>query len=259
MTFNTRQIIRSGNAVTIGSWLALGSPAIAEILCKANYDWLCIDIEHTACSLETVEQLIRIIELSGKTPLVRLSSNDVVQIKRIMDSGAHGLIIPMVNSKEDVIRAYKSMHFSPRGYRGVGLARAQKYGPGFKEYHEWHKENAPLIIQIEHIDALDNLNEIFSCEEIDAYMIGPYDLSASMGIPGQFDHPDLLAALEKIKATAKIYNRTPGFHLVEPDEVELVSKIEEGYKFIAYSVDFRMIDVTARSALKHIQGRENLS
>lgn len=253
LTQGIREKIRSGSSTSIGSWLALGNEAIAEIFCKADYEWLCIDIEHTTCSLETTEKLIRVIDLSGKTPFVRLSSNDTVQIKRVMDSGAHGLIVPMVNSKEDVIKAYKAMHFPPTGIRGVGLARAQGYGPGFKSYHEQAKDNSTLIIQIEHVDALANLDEIFSCDEIDAYMIGPYDLSASMGIPGDFENPKLKEALEKIKSAAAKYNRTPGFHIVEPDTQELKAKIAEGYKFIAYSVDFRMIDHTARAAIQSVE------
>ena len=252
-----RENIRNGSELLLGSWLALGNEAIAEILCKANFEWLCIDIEHSTCSLETTERLVRVIDLSGKTALVRLSSNNAVQIKRVMDAGAHGLIVPMVNSKEDVLKAYKAMHFAPLGYRGVGLARAQGYGTKFKEYHAWNKTCPPLIIQIEHIDALDNLEEILACDEIDAYMIGPYDLSASMGIPGEFDNPKLIEALERIKAVAKKYNRTPGYHIVEPDTRELENKISEGYKFIAYSVDFRMIDVSARAAISSLPAGEN--
>ena len=253
MMQSIRDVISTGSRPVIGSWLALGNEAIAEILCKADYEWLCIDIEHTCCSLETTERLVRTIDLSGKKAFVRLSSNDTVQIKRVMDCGAHGLIVPMVNSKDDVLKAYRAMHFPPLGIRGVGLARAQKYGPGFNDYHESMTVDVPLVIQIEHKDALGNLEEIFSCSEIDAYIIGPYDLSASMGIPGQFEHPDLLQALNKIKDVANKYNKTPGFHIVEPDVDQLKTKIKEGYKLIAYSVDFRMIDATARLAFEEIQ------
>ncbi|MFT6069507.1 MAG: 2-dehydro-3-deoxyglucarate aldolase [Bacteriovoracaceae bacterium] len=256
MPKNIRELIRKGDTPAIGTWLSLGNEAIAEIFCNAGFSWICIDIEHSPCSLETTERLIRTIDLAGKAPLVRLSSNDPVQIKRVLDSGAHGLIVPMVNSKEDVLRAYQSMHFPPLGNRGVGLARAQGYGPRFKDYHSWHKDNAPLIIQIEHIDALENLDDIFSCKEVDAYMVGPYDLSASMGIPGQFDHPDLLVALEKIKDTAKKYNVSPGIHIVEPNKAELKDRISEGYTFIAYSVDFRILDHSAREALNSIETNE---
>lgn len=228
--------------VQLGTWLTIPSPAIAEIVCRANFDWVVIDMEHSAMSTSEAEQLIRVIDLSQKVPLVRLSNNDEVLIKKVMDAGAHGIIVPMVNSLSDVIAAYQSMHYPPRGKRGVGLARAQDYGANFLGYWNWVAEESILVIQIEHKNALDNLDEIFSSGKIDGYIIGPYDLSASLGIPGQFDHPELKKALRLIEDKADQYEVAKGIHIVEMDEEQLKNRITEGYKIIAYGVDFRVLE-----------------
>ena len=120
--------------VTIGSWITLGHPSVAEIMAKAGFDWLTVDMEHSAITLHQAQQLIQVIELSGVVPLVRVGENDPNLIKRVMDAGAHGVIVPMVNSKEDAEKAVRSVKYPPRGFRGVGLARAQKYGADFEGF-----------------------------------------------------------------------------------------------------------------------------
>ena len=123
--------------ITIGSWITIGNTAVAEILAKAGFDWLVVDIEHSTISIDTVGDLIRVIDLAGVTPLVRLTSNDPNLIKRVMDAGAHGIIVPMVNSEKDAMDAVAATRYPPIGIRGVGLARAQGYGVSFTDYFEW--------------------------------------------------------------------------------------------------------------------------
>lgn len=235
--------------VQLGTWLTIPSSAVAEIICQAGFDWVAIDMEHSSMTTSDAEQLIRVIDLSGKTPLVRLSSNDEVLIKKVMDAGAHGIIVPMTNSLKDVNHAYESMHYPPLGKRGVGLARAQNYGASFKDYWKWVANESILIVQIEHKDAVANLDEIFSSGKIDGYIIGPYDLSASLGIPGQFDHPDLQRALKHIEDKADEYKIPKGIHIVEMDQNLLKDKMDLGYKVIAYGVDFRVLDVSFKKAM----------
>jgi 2-keto-3-deoxy-L-rhamnonate aldolase RhmA len=232
---------------SIGSWLTLGNTGIAEIMANAGYDWLVVDLEHSVISIETAGDLIRVIDLCGVAPLVRLTSNDPDQIKRVMDAGAHGIVVPMVNSPEDAVRAVSSVHYAPSGTRGVGLARAQKYGVGFKEYLDWQKDSAVVIVQIEHRDALENLESIFSVPGVDGFIIGPYDLSCSMGIPGEFEKPEFKDALNTILETGKRSGLPAGIHIVEPDLEYLARAVADGYRFIAYSVDIRLLDVGARS------------
>ena len=238
--------------LTIGSWITLAHPAIAEIMSKSGFDWLVVDLEHSVITIREAEELIRVIDLAGSVPLVRLTSNNPDQIKRVMDAGSKGLIVPMVNSEDDATRAIESMRYPNNGKRGIGLARAQGYGASFQDYLEWQNNKPVVIVQIEHIDAVNNLEEIFSVEGVDGYIIGPYDLTGSMGIPGEFSHPDFIIAMERIKNVAHDMNVTGGIHVIEPDIGQLKNRIDEGYCFIAYSLDIRMLDSTCRSALKSI-------
>jgi 2-dehydro-3-deoxyglucarate aldolase len=230
------------NQIILGTWLTIPSTSIAEIICQSGFDWCAIDMEHSCMTLNQCEDLIRVIELSNVSPFVRLSNNDFVQIKRVMDAGAHGIIVPMVNSLADVKLAHQAMHYPPVGNRGVGLARAQKYGANFKGYWEWQLNEAVLIIQIEHKNSLSNLDEIFSSGLIDGYIIGPYDLSASLGVPGEFDHNLVKDALALVEEKAELYQIKKGIHLVEMDSESLKAKINSGYKVIAYGVDFRVLE-----------------
>ena len=223
---------------TIGTWLQIPNSASAEILASSNdFDWVCIDMEHAPTSFESCENMIRSIEFAGSLPLVRLTSNSEASIKRVMDSGAKGIIVPMVKSKECILSAFNSMHYPPLGTRGVGLARAQNWGLSFEDYIDNTEKNCLLVPQIEHIDAVNNIDEIFSSNMADAYIIGPYDLSASLGEPGNFDSKEFLSALDTVRDSAQKHNIPHGFHSVEPDKDKLKERIKEGYDFIAYSTD----------------------
>ena len=238
-----------GTTVSIGSWLTIGHPAVAEILCNCGFDWLVIDLEHTTIGMDKCGELIRIIDLCGSLPLVRLTSNDLNQIKRVMDAGAHGVIVPSVNSVADAEAAVSATRYHPQGTRGVGLGRAQKYGVEFRKYFEWQKSEPIVLVQIEHISAVDQVEEIFSDDGVDGFIIGPYDLSCSMGIPGQFEHAEFLATIEKIRKAGNKMKCHPGIHVVEPDPEDLNKAIKAGYQLIAYGVDMRMLDVCARNGI----------
>ena len=226
----------------LGTWLTLPATSIAEMACRAGFDWLAVDLEHRPMTLDQAQEIIRVIDLMGKTPLVRITNNDENLIKRVMDSGAHGIIVPMVNSLKDVKNAHAAIHYPPVGRRGVGLARAQQFGANFEGHWKWLAEEAILIVQIEHKNALENLDDIFGSGLIDGYIIGPYDLSASLGVPGQFTHPDVLSALTKIEQKADEYKIAKGIHIVEMDEKALKERLDLNYQIIAYGVDFRVLE-----------------
>jgi len=236
----------SKQELSIGSWITLAHPAIAEIMSNAGFDWLVVDLEHSVISLREAEELIRTIELSGVVPLVRLTSNNPDQIKRVMDAGAHGIIVPMVNSVESAMKAVNHVKYPNVGVRSFGLARAQKYGVEFHEYMNWQQDNTVVIVQIEHIKAVRKVRDILNVDGVDGFIIGPYDLSGSMGIPGQFDHPDFLKAIKTITKAAKELQKPGGIHVVEPNPEELSNAIDQGHNFIAYSVDIRMLDNMCR-------------
>lgn len=231
----------SQNQLTIGTWLTLPSASIAEILSQKKFDWITVDLEHSSIGNEKMEDLIRVIDNNNSIPLVRLTSNNPDQIKRAMDCGAKGIIIPMIKNVSDIKNAINALYYPPKGKRSVGLARAQAYGEKFNEYISSEKNNL-LIIQVEHIDCVKNLDKILSFKEIDSFIIGPYDLSASMGIPGDFKNRKFINILNKIKKVAKSKKRSYGYHIIEPNPEELNQKIKEGYKFLAYSIDTRVIN-----------------
>ena len=241
--------------ILIGSWVTIGSPAVAEIMAGCNFNWLAIDLEHSSISLAMAENMIRVIELNGVAPLVRLSSNNYVQIKRVMDAGAHGIIVPMIKTEADVKAAIDAVKYPPEGSRSVGLARAQGFGNNFERYWKWQRDHAVVVAQIEHEDAVKNINEIFSVKGLNGYILGPYDLSASLGVPGDFDSGIYKSAVDRIEDAAKDHDVPGGVHIIEPDEKALLNCIKSGNKFIAYSIDFKMIDKTCRDALAKIEAR----
>jgi len=225
------------NKLVLGSWLALAHPSIAEIMAKAGFDFIVIDMEHSGIGIADAQLMIQIIELSGSTPLVRVPSNDEVIIKRVMDAGSHGVVVPMVNSKADAEKAVASVRYPLKGKRGVGLARAQGYGSDFEGYIKTAENETLVVAQIEHRDAVEHIEEILSVDGIDAVIIGPYDMSGSYGIPGRFDDKIMIDAQAKVLKAAIKAGKPAGTHIVKPDIAKCRERIKEGYKFIAYGVD----------------------
>jgi len=248
----------ANNILTVGSWITLAHPAIAEIMAKAGFDWLVVDLEHSVITIREAEELIRIIGLSRVTPLARLSANDPVQIKRVMDAGAHGIIVPMVNSRQDASRAVEALAYPPRGKRGVGLARAQGYGTRFGEYQTWLEQESIVIVLVEHIKAVENLANILSVEGVDGFIVGPYDLSGSLGVPGQFEHPAMVEALQEILRVASGRKVVAGYHVVPPQPDLVIQKVHEGYRFVAYGVDMLFLGEMCRSGLRKIRETQTI-
>jgi 2-keto-3-deoxy-L-rhamnonate aldolase RhmA len=238
---------------TIGSWITLAHPAIAEIMAGAGFEWLVVDLEHSAITLGEAAELIRVIDLCGVAPLVRVAANEQVQIKRVMDAGAHGVIVPMVNSAMEAEQAVAAVRYPPQGRRGVGLSRAQGYGTTFERYRDWVSRESIVIVQVEHILAVDNLAAILAVAGVDGFIVGPYDLSGSLGLPGEFEHPRLAEALNEIRRVAGQTETAAGYHVVQPQPDQVRQKIGEGYSFIAYSVDFLFLGEMCRQGLNAIR------
>jgi len=220
----------------LGSWMQLPNASVAEIMGKAGYDWIVVDLEHGSFNIETLVNVNRAIELGGAAPFVRLPNIDPKTIKDSLEAGARGLIFPMVESLEQLENAINWSLYPPLGTRGVGYSRANLFGKQFDEYYQ-NSSELVFVAQIEHINAVKNLGSILTAKHLDAIIVGPYDLSASMNLTAQFDHPEFKAAIESIKSQAVANNIPLGMHVVQPDSSELQSKIDEGYQFIAYSLD----------------------
>ena len=241
--------------LTIGSWITLGHPSIAEIMASAGFDWLVLDMEHSVLELSEIQTLIQVLDGKQCPSIVRLTSNHPDQIKRVMDAGATGVMVPMVKSAEDARAAVQSVYYPPRGQRGVGLARAQGYGSSFQKYRSWLEENAVIVAMIEHVDAVNSIDEILAVDGIDAYIIGPYDLSGSMGRPGDLDHPDVQSAIARVLEAGHRSGKPGGIHVIEPNQDELQRRITAGFNFLGYGLDIRILDSVCRSHMKAIRER----
>lgn len=239
--------------LTIGSWVTLGHPSIAEIMASAGFDWLVLDMEHSVLELSEVQAIIQVLDAKQCPAIVRLTSNHPDQIKRVMDAGATGVMVPMIKSAADAKAAVDGMYYPPRGQRGVGLARAQGYGASFPAYRAWLEDNAVIVVMIEHVDAVQAIDEILAVPGIDAYIIGPYDLSGSMGRPGDLNHPDVQAAIAQVLEAGRRAGKPGGIHVIEPDPQALQQRIAAGFNFLGYALDIRILDSICRSHLQSIR------
>lgn len=225
------------NKPSLGGWVMTSSVTCAEIMAQAGFDWVCVDAEHSPVNYETVQNMFIAIERHGAEPFVRIPENDETVFKKYLDMGAKGIIVPMVNSVQDVEKAIAYAHYSPQGVRSFALPRANGYGAFAEEYFYNANENLFLGIMIEHINALKNLDEIFSNKRVDAVFVGPYDLSGSMNIPGQFDNMEFKQALNLIHSKAQKYGVTMGIHEISPTVQNIQEYINDGYLFIACGID----------------------
>lgn len=234
--------------VSVGTWMSIGHVSIAEILASAGFEWVVVETEHTAIDVSEVLRLIIAIEAGGSIPLVRLAGIDPLQAKAVMDSGAAGVIVPMITSKVEAEAAVRSVKYPPLGARGVGVARAHGYGAHFDEYLRTANDETIVVAQIEHIDAVRRIDEILSVTGLDATFIGPYDLSASMGLAGQLDHPDVVAAMRRVLRATRAKGVAPGIHIVRAATAaeELLARVDEGYRFIAVGSDLFLLGHTVR-------------
>ncbi|MFZ5947126.1 MAG: HpcH/HpaI aldolase family protein [Stygiobacter sp.] len=237
---------------TLGSWVTINHPSIIEIMSNKGFEWLVLDIEHSSFDFEDIKNLIAHIQNNNMAALVRVYANDEVVIKRVMDAGADGIIVPMIKSNKDIEKVKDFLYYPPLGKRGVGLNRAQKYGEGFDEYKKWLNESAVFIAQIEHIESIKNIDEILSNEIVDGLIVGPYDLSASMGFPGEYNRQDVKNALDKFEEAGKKSNKAIGFHVVPPKSELILEKYKLGYNFIAFSLDFYFLSDVIKTEMKKI-------
>ncbi|TGM94162.1 2,4-dihydroxyhept-2-ene-1,7-dioic acid aldolase [Leptospira levettii] len=237
---------------TVGTWMQIPNPIIAEILAANGFDWIAVDLEHGSYSLSQLPDIFRAISLHNSLPMARVAQNHPKDIKQALDAGARGVIVPMIESKQAVVDFVKWSSYPPEGTRGVGYSQANLYGNSFSKYINEINTDLVRVIQIENINALREIDEIFSVPGIDAAMIGPYDLSGSMNLTGKFDHPEFLEVVRKFQEAAAKSKLPLGTHLISPDPEKLDMEIQSGKKFIAYSTDAVMLNEKSKLNLKGI-------
>ncbi len=239
-SFRTR--LRAGELVA-GTMVTLPSPAVAEIFADAGFDWLFVDAEHGPFETHDIALLLQVVG-DRVACIVRVTKLDEGLIKKSLDLGAAGVIIPQVNTVQQAELAVRYSRYSPLGARGVGLARAHGYGMKFKQYVENANDEVSVIVQAEHIEAVENIEAIVQVAGIDAVLIGPYDLSASMGKMGQIDDPAVTNAIDHVTKTCQQAGVRLGIFGVTVDAVK--PYMESGYTFIVAGVDTLMLGQAAQ-------------
>jgi 2-dehydro-3-deoxyglucarate aldolase len=225
-----------GGGQSIGTWMQIPHASIAEILGRAGYDWVAVDLEHGSIAAHQLPDLFRALELGGTLPLARLAQGQGKDCKQALDAGAGGVIVPMVESAAQLVAIRDACRWPPAGKRGVGFSRANLFGLEFEAYKS--EAQAPLLVaMIEHVKAVKDVEAIGSVEGLDAILVGPYDLSASMGLTGQFDATEFVQAIETIKIATQRLGLPCGVHVVSPSVRDLQDRLAQGFRFIAYGTD----------------------
>jgi 4-hydroxy-2-oxoheptanedioate aldolase len=227
---------------SVGTWLAVPSPESAEFVATLGFDWLVADTEHNPIDIRTLSQMFGAIAASGVAPMVRIPWNTPENFKRVLDAGAWGIVVPMVNSKEEAERAVEATYFPPKGNRSVGGGMtALRFGTTGGDYLRHADEEILLVLQIEHVKAVERCDEILSVPGVAACFIGPNDMAASMGIglgvPLESDHPRLVEAIAHVQKTAKACGVAPGIHCSDSKGVN--RRIGEGFQFLAMASELR--------------------
>jgi len=228
----------------------VGTQAIAEIFARAGFDWVCVDLEHGAIDLETMTNIFRTLDAFDCVPVVRLPLNDPVWIHRSLDAGARGMIIPMVKTADEAEAAIREAKYPPRGARGYGYSRANMHGMDFTQYIASANDEIAMVSRSSTMDAIANLNGIIQTPGVDGLFIGPLDLSGSMGITGQLDHPQMVQALDCYRHACSDSKVSAGMHIVRPNPENIRAAIDQGYTLIALGLDNVFLDDASRTCLK---------
>jgi len=218
-------------------WTSLAHPQVTEMLLRSGVDWLGIDIEHSTISQEQSQRLIAACHANEVSCLPRVASHNPEAIRRLLDSGADGVIVPTVETVEQVKKIIEWTKYPPTGKRGFGVARAQGYGHDFENYTTGWNKSSVLVIQIETIFGVEHLEELIEFEEVDGVMVGPYDLSGSLGVPGQINHDLVNNAIAHVIDTCKHYGKSCGVHEVDPTTESVQASFNAGSTFVVLASD----------------------
>jgi 2-dehydro-3-deoxyglucarate aldolase/4-hydroxy-2-oxoheptanedioate aldolase len=225
----------------IGSFVTLPALEVVEVMGAAGVDWLIIDCEHAPLDAFWAQRLLQAARVPG---VIRVADGHEPTLKRALDTGAAGVVVPMVNTAQQARAIVSHCKYPPLGTRGVGIVRAQGYGLGFQEYVARANESTAVIVQIEHITAVENIDAIVAVPGVDAAFVGPYDLSGSMGRLGQVDHIDVLAAIEGVRLACERAGMPLGIYAGSAAAAR--PYLEKGFTLIAVGIDTFLLGQAAR-------------
>jgi 2-dehydro-3-deoxyglucarate aldolase/4-hydroxy-2-oxoheptanedioate aldolase len=242
--------IRAGE-VLIGPIVTLSTPDVAEALAQVGFDYLWIENEHAPMGVIEAQRMLQAV--GGRCPcLVRVPDSADVWLKKALDTGCAGVVIPLVKSAEEARRAVAACRYPPAGHRGVGITRAHRYGMGFAEYVAAANEEIAVVLQVEHTEAVANIEAIAQTPGVDALLVGPYDLSGSMGLLGQVEHPAVQEAIHQIKQAGDAAGVPLGIFAGTPEEARRY--IDQGFSLIALGLDVLYLWQAAQAALERARG-----
>jgi 4-hydroxy-2-oxoheptanedioate aldolase len=236
-----KQKLRSGQPA-IGTWLTLGSVVASRFLARAGFDWLCVDIEHSNVNIETASHMLGTIADGGCVPLARVPANRHDHIKRVLDNGAYGVVVPMVNTPSEACDAVAACRYPPAGTRSVGGgSHVLNFAATPADYYARANDEIAVILQCEHIEAVRNFAEVFDQPGVDAVFVGPNDLAASMrDADGHPPTPDAFnAALQTILTGCRSLGIAPGIHTFSIAEAK--QRLAEGWQFVAVASELQMM------------------
>ena len=253
MKLTFRKELLSGKKM-IGTLVSLPSPGVTEILCDAGFDWLFIDGEHSPLTIGDIQNML---QAAGDrcSCVVRIPANDEVFIKQVLDVGASGIIAPHVNTAEIAEQVVRFAKYPPSGSRSVGVARASAYGFQFADYVKNANDQLAVVVQIEHVEAARNIESILEVDGVDAAFIGPYDLSASMGIPGKISDSEVQNCMHQVREACAQRNKPLGIFAISVDDAR--PYLEQGYALIAVGVDTMLIGQAAQDIVKKMKSSES--
>ncbi len=237
--------------VCLGATITMNSPTVAEILSHVGLDWLWFEMEHSSLSYGDVLTMLQATNGSDVSTVVRVPWNDKTMIKRAMDLGPDGIIVPLVNSKKEAEDAVRAMKYPPVGERGAGLGRAQCYGMHMGEYLAQANTEVTAIMMIEHVHAVESIDAILDVQGVDSVMIGALDLSGSMNMLGQTADPAVEAAIQKVLAAAKRHQKPCGIITVSADQAS--ERIKQGFTNVIMGIDVLFLHSAARDAIARIE------
>jgi len=231
-----KKALRERN-LCLGAWIQIGHPAIAEIFATAGFEWIAADIEHTDIDVEGFTGIARGMHGRGAVPMARVRENDPLAIRQVLDGGAMGVIVPLVNNAEEALKAVRAAKFPPAGIRGFAFCRGNDWGYGFDAYAKKANDQIAVVVMIESREAVENIDSILQVDGVDGVFVGPYDMTGSYGVIGQTSHEVIREALGRVLAACGKHGKSAGIHVVRPDKGAVEEAIRRGFTFIALGMD----------------------
>lgn len=245
-----KRLLRNG-VPAVGHWISIPSPSIVELMSSFGMDWLLIDTEHGPASWETVEDMIRAMKGTEVVPLIRVAANDPVLIKKALDRGAFGVVVPLVSTADEARRAVSACKYPPEGTRGIAGTRVNRYGMDLHEYFKEWNSQVFVVCQIETEKGVENAEAIAAVPGVDVLFIGPNDLSVNLGCFGQFELPVFRKAVERVLRAAQANGIAAGIMAEGAEDV--LARIDQGFRFVAAGTDARLLASAAKATYEELR------